>query len=374
MKPQKQVAFTGVFDKRGSRVRGLWQRGSVFYAQLRVTNPITGRRIPQKISLGEDVTTIPQAQQAAAEMKTKERSGELKGTKDAPTFADYMDYYLKHAKKHPHTLDNEKSFLNQWEGYFGGNMRLDRIAEPAIRDFIHKELKKEKPLSNHSINCRIYALRSMLRMAKDERLIKRLPFDGIKKLKHVSARKELPTTEEIEKIVSTAIKHCPKSGQQFADYLHLLMFSGAREKEALSLQWSDIDFTTRQIHFHRGTKYGKARYIVFNDKLEALLKDMNAKRDTKSVWLFTSPRPNTQGGRITSFRTTLEKVRAKAKIYLSEHYLRHYFISKAVMAGIAIPTLVKWVGHADGGKLIMNTYGHLTNAYELEQATKLTNL
>jgi site-specific recombinase XerD len=70
----------------------------------------------------------------------------------------------------------------------------------------------------------------------------------------------------------------------------------------------------------------------------------------------------------------LEKVRQKVGVYLSDHYLRHYFASKAVMAGVDRFTLVEWLGHADGGKLIAKTYGHLSNEFQQKQAEKLTNL
>ncbi|MHC1769105.1 MAG: tyrosine-type recombinase/integrase [Verrucomicrobiia bacterium] len=310
-------------------------------------------------------------------MKAKEARGVLKGDANAPTFRAYRDYYLQHANKHPKTLEIERAMLNKWEVYFGEEMRLDNIAEPAVRDFLNKQARPDAEgdaLSNASINSRLLALRSMLRMAHQERKIPRFPFDGIKKLKYKAPKKEMPATETIEQYVSTAIAECPRMGKAFADYLHLLMYSGARETEALSLQYSDISFERQQIHFHRNTKFGKSRFVDFNPKLEVLLKDMVARRNEKSPWLFPSPRPNKQGGRITTFRTTLEKVRGKVGVYLSDHLLRHYFISKCVMAGVDRFKLVEWVGHSDGGKLIAEVYGHLDNKFGLSQAAKLTNL
>ncbi|MCX6902491.1 MAG: site-specific integrase [Verrucomicrobia bacterium] len=329
--------------------------------------------------MDKEVATIPQALQAMAEMRAKERRGELRGRTGIPMFSEYREYYLTHAQKHKHTMDNETSFLKDWEAYFGSDMRLDKISEASIREFLRQERARisdrtGKPLSNHSINVRVYALRSMLRMAKEERHITRLPFEGIKKLNHTPEKKDIPSVEQIEHYVSTAIAQCPKSGKEFADYLHLLMFTGARETEALSLQWADVDFEKRQIFFHRNTKFGKSRYLDFNPKLEGLLKDMQSRRDKETAWLFPSPRPNLQGGRIINFRGTLEKVRKKAGVYLSDHYLRHYFASKAVMAEVDRFTLVQWLGHADGGKLIAKTYGHLSNEFQQKQADKLTNL
>jgi integrase len=376
---KRRVKFEGVEDKRGKRLRGLWMLGDVFYGQIRVTNPTTGKRRPQKFSLGRDVATIPQALTALAELKSQERKGELRGRGDVWTFSDYRHHYLRQAAKARHTMDNERSFLAEWEDFFGADMPLEKITEPAIRE--HLTRLREQPsertgeiLSAQSRNLRLYALRSMLRMAFQERRIPRFPFDGIRKEKHVPERKQIPAAADIEKYVATAIKKCPKSGQQFADYLRFLMYSGARETETLSLQWADVDFPKRQVHFHRNTKFSKSRYLDFNPKLEAHLRAMYERRKQDVLWLFPSPRPNLQGGRLTNFRRTLEKVRDEVGVYLSDHYLRHYFTSQAVMAGVDRIVLAGWLGHEDGGKLIAKVYGHLSNEYEQTQATKLTNL
>jgi len=74
-----KVEFAKVKDKAGKRVRGLWRRGAVFYGQIRVTNPTTGKRRPQKFALGTEVATIPQASVALAELRARERRGELRG-------------------------------------------------------------------------------------------------------------------------------------------------------------------------------------------------------------------------------------------------------------------------------------------------------
>ena len=159
---KSKVEYEKVKDKHGKRVRGLWKRGSVFYAQLRVTNPRTGKRRPQKFAMDETITTIPQASQELGEMRAKERRGELRGRTGIPTFCEYRQYYLIHAQKDKHTMDNETSFLKDWEGYFGSDMRLDKISEASIREFLRRERtviseRTGKPLSNHSLNVRVYA-------------------------------------------------------------------------------------------------------------------------------------------------------------------------------------------------------------------------
>ena len=49
---------------------------------------------------------------------------------------------------------------------------------------------------------------------------------------------------------------------------------------------------------------------------------------------------------------------------------RHYFISNAVMSGVDLLTIAKWVGHSST-KMIEETYGHLSPEYRARQMLKV---
>ena len=51
--------------------------------------------------------------------------------------------------------------------------------------------------------------------------------------------------------------------------------------------------------------------------------------------------------------------------------MRHLFISYCLMGGRDVGAVAKWVGHKDGGKLIMQTYSHLLDSHLHEQAAKV---
>ena len=57
--------------------------------------------------------------------------------------------------------------------------------------------------------------------------------------------------------------------------------------------------------------------------------------------------------------------------YLRHHDLRHYFATKAIQSGVDIPTVSKWLGHADGGALAMKVYTNLMTDHLIEQSKKL---
>ncbi len=56
-----------------------------------------------------------------------------------------------------------------------------------------------------------------------------------------AAKRELFSSEKIEDLCETAVKES-KNGREFADYIFLLAYSGARMSEALRLKWSDVDW------------------------------------------------------------------------------------------------------------------------------------
>jgi integrase len=56
---------------------------------------------------------------------------------------------------------------------------------------------------------------------------------------------------------------------------------------------------------------------------------------------------------------------------LNHHDLRDAFATAAIEAGVDIPTVAAWLGHADGGALLMRVYAHHRRPHSLAQAAKV---
>jgi integrase len=54
------------------------------------------------------------------------------------------------------------------------------------------------------------------------------------------------------------------------------------------------------------------------------------------------------------------------------HSLRRYFATCAIESGVDIPTVARWLGHKDGGALLMKTCSHLQQAHSLEQIKRVS--
>jgi integrase len=57
---------------------------------------------------------------------------------------------------------------------------------------------------------------------------------------------------------------------------------------------------------------------------------------------------------------------------ITHHDFRHLFATRCIASGVDIPTVSRWLGHADGGALAMRTYGHLRQEHSQAQAAKVS--
>jgi integrase len=358
--------FRKVFDRAKRRVRGLWARNGSYYVQTTITDPATGCKKTTKLRLA-DASNLDEAKTEAVKLREKISEGQSIYGKGGPEFKTYREHYIKTALKKPKTLYNENYFLKAWEKFLGSDTKIGQITVQNVLAF-RRELN-EGGYSNRTVNLHVVTLRNMMKMARQEKYLAILPTDGIVQLKVDHKEKRLMTAEEISAIVTEALKNHFRSGESFADFVCVAMYSGARMKEVLNLKWSDVDWDNQQLVF-RGqiTKNGQTRRVDFNKQLNNQLLCMKAK-PTNSECLFPSERTDKP---IVSFKTTLHSIREALDLpEFTNHSLRHYFISMCVMSGIDYMTIAKWVGHVDGGVLIGKVYGHLNSQHTAQMAKKL---
>lgn len=359
--------FLQVKDRAHRRIRGLWKRNDTFYIQTTIVDTVTGLKKVTRISL-PNATDIDSAKAEAAIFKQKIASGETVHGKHGPTFGSYREHYIKTVVgKKPKTLYNENYFLKKWEKFLRPETRIGSITKQNILAFRVK--LKDEGYSSRTINLHVVSLRNLLKMAKDEKYLRTLPTDGVMQMKIAHQERQLLTHEQIDSICKTALTKHKRTGQQFADFVLLLAYCGGRTAEVLKLTWNDVNFREKIIVF-RGvnTKNGMTRRVDFNPNLETHLKSMHARK--AGAVLFPSIRTENS---VTSFKKILVQVRNELNMpFLTNHLLRHYFISTAVMAGIDFMTIANWVGHKDGGVLIGKTYGHLNRDHLKRMAQKLS--
>jgi integrase len=375
--PKNPVGFIKAKDSLGLAVEGLWQRNGRFYCQLSI--PGKGcRRFPLLDENNQPVETVTQAVEAMHELRKKKRQGELPAPMHDPQFDKHVLQYLffieTTGRKRPKTIVQEKSILKGWAKYLR-DTRLTQITRRHINEYVLQ--RKQAGVGNRTANYDVLALSNCLKFAKDQGWFNgKIPTEGYKRLKYVAPKRPLFTREQLEHLCRVATQKnadgTPKyrNGELLADAIRFMRTTGARVTSAMATRWSDVDWQQRQVHL-RNTKYDKNVVVDFSDELEAVLKEMYARRLPESECLF--PAASDEAGSIGSLRGTFEKVREEAGLpNLHFHDTRHFFASVCVASGVDFMTISKWLGHGDGGMLVGRVYGHISNEHAQRAAKKIS--
>jgi integrase len=414
--------YNPVFNRRNERVRGLWQRNGIYYAQVKVRG-WTGQ-VPLHGATVADAVTARQVLKAEirsgrfltpSELRQKEereKAEKVSTEVSTRTLRDAVTRYQAErntlAKKDPKTSKREDTGLKRWlEWKPELPIESESFDAKLLKDFAvwRKEAAKKRGriVSGRTIDLNVTALANVVRWCVVEKWLAEFPAGW-----HWEAMAEEPeecellTDAQVDQLCLSAMSvpemgllkrdSSPKASlrqyleelktarQNFSDYLRLLSLTGAREQETLRQRWANVRWNQRKFHFpggrQGGTKRGggsrraaKPRDIDFFDKLEAHLKHMYAQTNSKCDWMF----PNAEGSdHVKSYRKQLGRVRSACQMpYVGFHHFRHYFISWCVMKGVDVKTIAHWVGHLDEGLLILQKYGHLAPGHGQEAAKKL---
>jgi integrase len=363
--------FEKVFDGRHRRIRGLWQRGGIFYVQMRAA----GHKTPARIRI-QDATTVAQANAAMQALKLKRAGGGeiIQKVHGIPTFTALANSYLEELRsmgsKKPTTIARESSGISALKSFMGDK----RVNAITMKDVFAFAAWRRAKVSGRAVDVNVTALRHVMAKAVREGHIRSNPIGKWSALADPPAKVRLMANAEIQRMRRTAVAILPLSGRQFSDYLELLRLSGGREQETLALRWSmSVDFKRKLLGFGQGdlaehSKNSDSRWVPMNKRLEKHLRAMHRQRNKESDWLF----PSRIGGpdyRTTSFKKARLAVMRSCQIEdFGFHHLRHFFISNCVMSGVDFMTLASWVGHSDGGVLIGKVYGHIDNKHSRRQA------
>ena len=145
--------------------------------------------------------------------------------------------------------------------------------------------------------------------------------------------------------------------------LRLLMLTGCRLNEILTLQWDDIDRTAGEFRLRDG-KTG-ARMVPLTPTAETVLAGIA--RMPANPWVIVGKQPGTH---LTTITAEWYRLRARAGLDdVRIHDLRHSYASRALAAGESLSMIGKLLGHAD----IQSTarYAHLARETERISAARV---
>ena len=165
--------------------------------------------------------------------------------------------------------------------------------------------------------------------------------------------------EEVGRLHRVLDRQTRKGSREQADIIRLLLFTGCRRGEILTLRWSEVHRDALML----GDGKTGPRKVPLNSQARTLL---HRRPRNGSPFVFPSPR---DPGRPRSRNLALwDRVRHEAGIEdVRLHDLRHTVASHAAMNGVPIPVVSRLLGHADPCTTLR--YGHLGDR-EIEAAAE----
>lgn len=232
--------------------------------------------------------------------------------------------------------------------------------------------KTERGLSPHSVNIRLATMKAFYRWLHNEGYIPSNPAANIKKQPVEEDKIGAFTDEQVEALLAQPDQ---RTYAGFRDYvlMRLLLETGLRINEALSLTAADIDVKMRMITLEGSrTKNRKTRVIPLSSDLIRLLLDLIAENktyfpDAEHIFLSNMGDPISQSNITDRIKEYGVKAGIADQVRVSPHTFRHTFALNFLMAGGDIIALQRILGHSSMEmvrKYVQHTPDDLMTQYE----------
>lgn len=293
------------------------------------------------------------------------------------TYADLrkglLDNYMERGNKSLKTTSDGDETINglkQLDEFFGygeknPGPRASSISTEVSRNFARHRL--EQNLSTATVNRSLACLRRMLRIAYDDKLITFMP--KIRMLKEPPARKGFLDLEKFEELLALL-------PTDLRTIVTLLYYCGVRLGEALSMEWHQVNLTTRLIRLEgEQTKNSEARFIP----LPAPLVLMLSESETKSGRVFDGTNLRNEWQKACDAcglgTRTLVKIKGRAPWYrydgLIIHDLRRSAVRNLVNAGVSEKVAMTITGHKT--RAVFDRY-HIVSTDDVSAAMRRVEL
>ena len=206
---------------------------------------------------------------------------------------------------------------------------------------------KTTGLAPASVNTVIRGLRGMFNWLLAEKYITDNPFLKVRLIKEPKDTVESIEIEEARRLLKEPDQ---RTFSGFRDYvLYLVMLdTGVRVSEAISLQQQDIDLNTNTLHIRAvKSKTKTGRIVPFSKRTSRALRELIAElKELDTDYVFVTIYGNTvDRGRVRQKMKQYAKA-AGIKSNVSPHILRHTFAKYYLLNGGDMMTLQKLLGHS----------------------------
>jgi integrase len=327
---------------------------------------------PKWIALKTDIYTVAKAR------ISKERKSFNAITETVRTVETGAATVEKCAQAYLDQVNDKVSIKETTAHYYRQIVEAILESWPALKSSKPRDISKRdlqawaKPFSKkyspQRFNNSVDVLRRIFQIAVEQGALHENPADSLEKVEIKQKPPEVPTAEQLASIVTQIRKQKGWCSKQCGDLIEFLSFTGCRIDEARNVKWAHVKDNGLWIHGgETGTKNSEQRFLPMNSGLARLLADLKAnprfRRTTRSAEYVLAIDECPKA--LASACDTL------GLPHITHHDLRHWFATQAISKGVDVPTVAKWLGHKDGGALLMKTYSHLLHEHSQAMAAKL---
>lgn len=220
-----------------------------------------------------------------------------------------------------------------------------------------------------TFNGTLLVFRRIVGLAVEQGLRFDNPVKVLKRLKLAPRRPVLPSQEKFKELLAHVDAVPFGRVPRCATLIRFLAFSGARISEARRVQWAHVHFEKKAITIHgdpvTGTKNWEIRDIPMIPEMERLLLGERAKRPSETADALVIQVKECNG-------TLASACQSVGIPKLTHHDLRDLFATRCIEQDVDIPTVASWLGHKDGGALLMKIYAHLRPEHSALMGAKVS--
>jgi integrase len=286
-----------------------------------------------------------------------------------PKFEEFTKQFLEWSRgqHRPKTHELHSGNCNTLGRFFRGKW-LDEIIQGMVEDFKTARIRetrwgkqKGRTVSVVTVNRALSTLRLMYNYAE------RCGFQVSNPVKHVEFFREAGR----ERIISLPeeVAYLAAASQPLKDIARVMLDTGMRPEEVFRIERTNVDLAQRTIMNPLGKTKAARRKLTMTEEVWAIMK----KRSTTWNSLYVFPSPDNPERPIGSVRKAHDGAvrRANVKPAFRLYDLRHTYASRAVMAGVDLPTLGALLGHTTI-QMTMR-YVHPAEEHKKEAARKFEN-
>jgi len=357
-----RVVWDDALPGFGLRFSGSGRRTWIVFTRI--------KGIVSRISLGGPPTVTETEARTKAQLlilEAKVRRDPLARKRDAkatPLLSEFAHAYRRYGATRwkPSTVDTYDCYMRTHLLPTFGKRFLDQIDEPSVFEWFSRLSRTRGGAANRALSL----LNTMFKKAEEWGQVPSHfnPCGGIEKNAQRVFRRYLSEPELLR--LGRALDALEDSEPVRVGAIRLLLYTGCRKSEVLSLRWSDI---AGRLMTLRDSKTGPRQVDLGPAAQEALRRVL---RQTGNPWVFPSPiRPGQRLGDLLPFWHSV--VLPKAKITpLRLHDLRHTFASHAAIQQENTPMIAKLLGHS--GTDNTQRYMHLADQPALDAAELVSGL